>query len=479
MLPRPGKFTVLLFSALVLYILSRLFAQEDGEAPALHFIGGAEQVGGSCLLVESGEERFIVDCGSGFGRGDPNPPGDCSFAIITHAHLDHCGMIPSLFEAGFEGRIYCTPPTADIIPIMLKMARGFERKKTSDEAFNAALAALTPVPFDSLVQDGSVHFRFRRAGHLLGAAFIEIDIGAGSKRTRLVVSGDLGAGNSLLLEHLVSCERADFVVMESTYGGVVREGNDLPLVRRHERFAECVGGALERGGDVLIPAFTLGRTQEVMAAIELSRGRGFIPDRTLVYVDSPTAHKITNVYRVHSSELSSMARSIFDGNILQYSALREVRSKTSMKAHDRKHDPAIFISSSGNIDYANSPRHLIRMYADRLNLCCIVGYQARGSTGSRLLAGDDPILVRFREGGKLREEWISPSLGVERIDSFSGHGDQSDLIEWLGGISGVKRVFLVHGERKRCRALAEAIENQLDLRAVVPANGEVHHLEFR
>jgi metallo-beta-lactamase family protein len=479
MLSRPGRFFIPPFAALLLYILFRLFAPGDDGAPVLHFIGGAGEVGGSCLLVESGEERFIVDCGSGFGRKDPHPPTDCSFVIITHAHLDHCGMIPSYFDAGFRGRVYCTPPTADIIPIMLKMSRGFERGKVSNEAFNEAITALTPVPFDSLVQAGSVSFRFRRAGHLLGAAFVEIDMGTGFERTRLVVSGDLGSGNSLLLQHLVSCERADYVVMESTYGGIVREGVDLPLMRRHERFAKCVGEALERGGDVLIPAFTLGRTQEVMAAIELFRGKGLIPDRTLVYVDSPTAHKITDVYRAHSGELSSMARSIFDGNILQYSALREVRSRTSMKARDRKHDPTIFISSSGNIDYANSPRHLMRMYADRLNLCCIVGYQASGSTGDRLLTGDDPILVRFRESGKLRKEWISPSLEVERIDSFSGHGDQSDLLEWLGGISGVRRVFLVHGARQRSRALAEAIENQLDLPAVVPANGEVHRLEFR
>ena len=479
MLSRPGRFVIPPLAAILLYFLFRLFTPAEHEAPALHFIGGAGEVGGSCLLVDTGEERFIVDCGSGFEKEDPRPPGDCSFAIITHAHLDHCGMIPALFDAGFKGMVYCTPPTADIIPIMLKMSRGFERGKVSDKAFQAALSALTPVPFDSLVTEGSVTFRFCRAGHLLGAAFVEIDMSAGKEQTRLVVSGDLGSGNSLLLQHLASCERADYVVMESTYGGIVRDGAELPLTRRHERFAECVGEALERGGDVLIPAFTLGRTQEVMAAIELSRGKGLIPDRTLVYVDSPTAHKITDVYRAHQGELSSMARSIFGGNILRYSALREVRSRTSMKVHERKHDPSIFISSSGNIDYANSPRHLMRMYADRLNLCCIVGYQAPSSTGGRLAAGDDPILLRFRESGKFREEWISPGLGVERIDSFSGHADQSDLLEWLGGISGVRGVFLVHGERQRCRILAKAIEDQLDLRAVVPANGEVHRLDFR
>ncbi len=476
---RLGRLFVVILAAIILYILFRIFSTGEREAPGLHFIGGAGEVGGSCLLVDTGEERFIVDCGSGFDRKDPEPPGDCSFAIVTHAHLDHCGRLPALFEAGFRGKVYCTLPTADIVPVMLRMSRGFERDTISSESFEAALSALTPVPFDSLVTAGSVAFRFKRAGHLLGAAFVEIDMGAGRERTRLVVSGDLGSGNSLLLRHLEACERADYVVMESTYGQSTREGRDLPLEERHARFAECVGAALDRGGDVLIPAFTLGRTQEVMTAIELYRGKGIIPAGTLVYVDSPTAHKITNVYRAHAGELSQTAESIYDGNILQYPALREVRSRTSMKVHDRRHDPTIFISSSGNMDYANSPRHLMRMYADRLNLCCIVGYQAPGSTGGRLSRGEYPILVRYREGRKLEKAWISPDLEVEAVESFSGHADQAGLLEWLDGISGPKRVFLVHGEMERCRALAETIENQLGLDAVIPANGEVHRLALR
>jgi metallo-beta-lactamase family protein len=477
---RAGRISLLIgAAALVSFLLYLFLAPGEREGPALHFVGGAGEVGGSCLLVDTGDERFVVDCGSGFELDDPDPPGDCSFAIITHAHLDHCGRVPALFEAGFRGRVYCTPPTADLIPVMLKMSRGFERGKISDDAFHRALASLTPIPFDSLVDEGSIRFRFRRAGHLLGAAFVEIDVGGGGRPVRLVVSGDLGSANSLLVPGLEACERADYVVMESTYGGVVRDTTDSSSESRHVPFARSVAAALERGGDVLVPAFTLGRTQEVMAAIELFRGEGLIPRGTLVYVDSPTAHAITEIYRAHAGELSLEARSIFGGNILEYPALREVRSRTSIRVHERNHAPAIFISSSGNMDYANSPRHLMRMYADRRNLCCVVGYQAPGSTGAGLVRGDDPILVRYRESGKLREEWISPSLEVASFDSFSGHADHDDLIRWLRGISGVKGVFLVHGEEERSRTLAEAIERGSGLGAVVPARGEMHRLRIR
>jgi len=398
---------------------------------------------------------------------------------VTHAHLDHCGRLPELFSAGFRGPVYCTPPTADLLPVMLEMSRSISRDKVERSDLDAALSAISPVPFDSVVNPGGLSFTLRRAGHLLGAAFAEIDIGGPSGRARIVVSGDLGSGNSLLLKELEVCRRADYVVMESTYGGVERETRGDTPEEIHAPFGRAVGSALGRGGDVLVPAFTLGRTQEVMAAIELFRAAGMIPPGTLVYVDSPTAQRITEIYRAHAGELAASARKLFRGDMLDYPALREVRSRTSLAVHGRKHDPSIFISSSGNVDYANSPRHLMRMYQDRRNLCCIVGYQAPGSTGARLLEGDSPLLVRFREGSQLLEEWIVPMLEVRGFDSFSGHADHSVLLDWLGGIEGVRGVFLVHGEAERSEALAAAIEEELGIDASVPRRGVVRTLRVR
>jgi metallo-beta-lactamase family protein len=451
----------------------------DGDGVELCFIGGTGEVGGSCLLVEGAGTRFLVDCGSTFGTESQPPPADVSFVIVTHAHLDHCGRLPELFAGGFRGDVYCTPPTADLLSVMLEMARSISRDKVGKDDLDAALSAVVPVPFDSTMYLGPVSFTLRRAEHLLGAAFVEIDIDDPGEGMRIVVSGDLGSGNSLLLRGLEECGRADYVVMESTYGGVTRDRSGSTPEENHGPFGRSVGQALERGGDVLVPAFTLGRTQEVMAAIELFRGEGVIPAGTLVYVDSPTAHEITGIYRAHHEELAASAGKLFHGNMLEYPALREVRSRTSLAVHGRNHNPSIFISSSGNMDYANSPRHLMRMYGDRLNLCCIVGYQAPGSTGERLLGGESPLLVRSREGKETREEWITPLLEVKGFESFSGHADQPGLLAWLAGIEGVREVFLVHGEEERSRTLAAAIEEELGIEASVPRVGERRTLRIR
>jgi metallo-beta-lactamase family protein len=466
-------------SFMAVFLLLRGLFVGGGSAPSLVFVGGAGEIGGSCLMVDAGSERFLVDIGSKWEGEDPVPPDGVSFVIITHAHLDHCGRLPFLFETGFRGAVYCTPPTADLVPIMLGMARGLTREGVSPGAIASACSSLVPVPFDSTVDAGSVSFTLRRAGHLLGAAFVEIDIDGPREETRIVVTGDVGSGNSLLLPGLAECERADYVVMESTYGGITREGYGLTAQERHASFGRAVGDALMRGGDILIPAFALGRTQEVLTAIELFRRRGVIPSRTLVYVDSPTAQRITDIYRKHGRGLSPWSVGFYQGKILRFPALREVRSRTSIKVHERRHEPSVFVSSSGNIDYANSPRHLMRMYADRRNLCCIVGYQAPGSTGSRLLSGESPVLVRCREGGALREEWVTPLLEVEGFESFSGHADQPTLLAWLDGVAGVERVFLVHGEPGQSAVLAGRIEQQLRISVVIPGRGDSYRLGTR
>jgi metallo-beta-lactamase family protein len=455
-------------------VVWRLFLFRTEEGPVLSFCGGAREVGGSCLLVETGEERFVVDCGALGSAGSgiiPPAPDSLLFAIITHAHLDHCGLLPELYAAGFRGKTYCTSPTAELVPVMLRMSRSFSPSKVSREAFDRALAGIASVPFGERVSEGSVSFAFRRAGHLLGAAFVEIEIG-GARGTRLIVSGDLGSGNSLLLPGLEPPGPADYVVMESTYGGTERESVSQAGFQRFRPFADAVGSALGRGGDVLIPAFTLGRTQEVLAAIDLFKNEGVIPAGTIVYIDSPTANKITGIYRRFRGEASAWARDFYEGEILASTALREVRSRTSMKVHARRHDPAIFISSSGNLDHANSPRHLVELFDDERNLLCIVGWQSPGSLGGRILAGEDPVLVRRREGTNTLKEWISPALEVRSFDCFSGHADRAGLLAWLGGAEGVRRVFLVHGEYESACACADAIENELGIRAHVPEPGE-------
>ena len=228
--------------------------------------------------------------------------------------------------------------------------------------------------------------------------------------------------------------------------------------------------------DVLIPAFTLGRTQEVMAVIDRYQRKGVIPAESEVYVDSPTAHKITAVYRELREELSEEAREQYPDEPLRFPPLREVRSRTSMKVHDRRHSPAIFVSSSGDLGHANSPRHLMRMFARRENLLCVIGWQAPGSPGARLLAGESPVLIRHREGSTDVEDWIAPALSVTSSSAFSGHADAAGLLRWIAGVRGVRKVFLVHGEERSANSLAGSIRRTLGLEVDVPARGAVRTL---
>jgi metallo-beta-lactamase family protein len=462
---------------------------------SITFLGAAREVGGSCHLVTAGETRFLVDCGS-LGKagkeGLPEDPASLSFVLLTHAHSDHCGLIPELYELGFDGEVFCTEATSEIIPIMWRMGRSFSREKVSKASFDESIEKISAVPYDRIIEERGVSFRFRRAGHLLGAAFIEVWIADDPDTVKVVFSGDLGSGASLLIPPLEHCGDADFVVMESTYGSTVREkagrgGNDrvpsgekeyaaekagVRNLFRHDEFADSVSETLRDGGDVLIPAFTLGRTQEVIAALDLYHSNGTIPSGTLVYTDSPTARKISDIYRSRTGDLSGWAKSFYSGRILYSSRLREVKSRTSMKVHERSHEPAVFISSSGDLDHANSPRHLMKMYDDPRNLVCIVGWQPPWSVGNRIVSGKDPVLVKYSMGRKQNREWISPVLRAMKVSSFSAHADQDGLVRWLSRISGVRKVFLVHGEYESSSALAERIEDELGIDTGIPRRGE-------
>lgn len=447
----------------------------ETSAPRITFLGGAGEVGGSCHMVETAGSAFLVDCGAFGEAGEKGLPGDgskISFVLLTHAHSDHCGLIPSLFVRGFRGRVFCTEETAALVPVMLKMARGFSRSSIPREDFDKAVESLVGVEYGMEIEVGDVAFRFRRAGHLLGAAFVEVRIGGEEGNTSIVFSGDLGSGASILQRPLEKCESADYVVMESTYGSVIRKGGTDSPEERYCDFAGDVGRCLRGGNDVLIPAFTLGRTQEVIAVIDLFKERGVIPSSSVVYCDSPTAKRITGIYRDFRSELSDWSRDFYGPDPLDSPGIREVRSGTSLAVHSRKHEPSIFVSSSGNLDYANAPRHLMEMFDDPGNLLCLVGWQAPGSLGDRLSRGASPVLVRFRRNGGFDKEWIDPAIQVKSYTSFSGHADQRGLAGWLAGISGAGKVFLVHGEAEQSSALAGVIEAELGLEVVIPRRRE-------
>jgi metallo-beta-lactamase family protein len=474
--------TVIVVAVLALAALYLLRPAGRDEGVSLTFLGGAGEVGGSCILVTGGPESFLVDCGAFGSRGDrmiPEDPASVSFMILTHAHSDHCGRIPALFSRGFGGKVYCTPETAELVPIMLRMARNFDPNRVSKEDFDRALASMSPVRYGEVMTVGKVSFVLRRAQHLLGAAFAEVRIDTGRRETRIVFSGDLGSGGSILLPPAEIPSPAAYVVVESTYGGRVRNMEKVDLEERYGEFGDAVASALRSGGDVLIPAFTLGRTQEVIAALDMFTDSGSIPLGTEIYIDSPTARKVSDVYRKFGDGLSEKVVSIYGGEILSRPYHREVRSRTSMKVHGREHKPTVFISSSGDLMHANSPRHLVRMAADERNLLCIVGWQSYGSTGRKLAKGDSTVFVRYREGGETKEMWVSPAMGVMKFDAFSSHADQEDLVGWVGGIEGLSAAYLVHGEPDQAKALSMRLEAELGIDTKIPEAGETVFLTSR
>ncbi len=474
--------TIIVVIALAIAALYLLRPRGQDEGVNVTFLGGAREVGGSCTLVSGGGISFLVDCGAFGSAGNdiiPDNPASVSFMILTHAHTDHCGRIPQLFAAGFDGEIYCTPETVALAPIMMKMSRSFDRNKVSKEDFDRALAAMRPVPFGEKKTVGPVSFVFRQAQHLLGAAFAEIEINTGHRTAHVIFSGDLGSGGAILLPQMEDPGPADFVIVESTYGGRIRDIEDRSLQARYGEFGRAIGSALKDGGDVLIPAFTLGRTQEVIAALDLFIEDGTIPAGTEIYSDSPTAKRVSDVFRNHPESLSATAVSIYGDNILKKPWHREVRSKTSMKVHGRDHRPTVFISSSGDLSFANSPRHLARMADDEKNLLCIVGWQSPGSVGRKLVEGDSTVSIWYREGGETIKIWLSPAMKIRKFDAFSSHADQEDLLRWTGAIDGLKGAFLVHGELKQAEALSLRLETDLGIETRIPEAGETVFLPSR
>jgi len=472
---RGFAFTFLGFVLAGIFLFIGLYTG-GSRVPEITFYGGVRGIGGSALLIKVSDEKFLIDFGSsidGNPRKVPFDARDISFVIITHAHTDHCGALTELFQEGFDGPVYCTPATSELLPVMLRMVRSLNRRRIGKEALNRAVASIIPVEFGRKVRKEHLSFVFRRAEHLLGAAFVELELYKGADTVRVAVSGDLGGGNSVLLKPIDRPGRVDFVVVESTYGDLARADSMLSPIEKKEEFARTIADALKSGGDVLIPAFALGRTQEVLVAIDYYIRTGVIPPCD-VYVDSPTARRINRIYRHFPGELSELAKQLYPVDILRFRSLIEVKSRVSLRVHNSKHRPSIFVSTSGNLDYAISPRHLLKMFDDPKNLVMIVGYQEPGSVGYRLLRGDTAVAVTDTGSGK--KYWIRPRCSVAGTHSFSGHADRRVLLWWIGATGKPHRVFIVHGDLKKSEALGRAIEKELGLEYIIPVKGKTYKL---
>jgi len=450
------------------------------------FLGAAGMVTGSRYLLETAGRRYLVDCGL-FQGGRPNKqlnwnpfptkPERIEAVLLTHAHIDHSGYLPRLVREGFRGPVFATEATVALLEILLpdsaylqEQEAAFANKKgysrhqpalplyTVEEA-EQALAQLRPVRFQEQVALEGLAATWHPAGHILGSAILAVQIDGSGER--IVFSGDLGRYDGEVMVPPTRILEADILLVESTYGD--RRHSEEPL---RLRLAEVVRSVAERGGVLLIPAFAVGRTQEVLYHLRRLQEEGLAPDLP-VYIDSPMAVDASQIYCRFGDDHNLDINLLMDEQEcpLRCPETYFIRELEDSKRLNSMAGPAIIISASGMCTGGRILHHLKWRLPDPRNLVLLVGYQAEGSRG-RLLQDGAPSI-------RIHGEQIPVRGGVATLDGLSAHADQAELLRWMAGFERApERTFLVHGEPGAAKALEAKIGQELGWRVARPVLGE-------
>ncbi|MBV6498356.1 MAG: Ribonuclease [Prosthecobacter sp.] len=445
------------------------------------FCGAAGTTTGSKHLIEVNNTRILLDCGLYQGRRAeaiernshfPFEPKDIDCVVLSHAHIDHSGNLPHLCKRGFKGNIFSTPATRDLCSIMLPDAAHIHEhdiswlnrhRKRDDlplletsytmEDAEASLRQFVTVSYERpmFIADG-VKLTFIDAGHVLGSAQVILDIHeqATNRQIRLLFSGDIGRPNNDLLNDPASCDKVDFVIMESTYGGRTHE----LATDSSAHLCRIIREIQQRRSRLIIPAFAVERTQQLLFTLDKLRHEncfGAIP----TFVDSPLAVKATEIFRLHVDELKPAAgKALFmRDDPFGFDGLRLIRSVDESKGLNRVKGTAIIISASGMAESGRILHHLRQNVSNPDNILLFVGYCAENTLGWKLRNG-------FKHVNILGDEF-AVRADIETLDSFSGHADHDELLAWFDRVGGEKRrVFLVHGEPERSEVLCEALKER-------------------
>jgi len=443
----------------------------------LTFFGATRTVTGSKYLLQANGKNILIECGMYQGRDadwkqrNSHLPFDSSkvdVMLLSHAHIDHTGVIPVLGKSGFRGKIYCTDATVDLCQVMLmdsahiqEQDAAFETKKNAKKGLPAIQPLYTQADttavlgqFQSVgsynqptkITDG-VTATWLDAGHMLGSAMIVIDIEEGGRKVRLAFSGDLGRGHNDILRDPDHPRDADYLLTESTYGNRVHE----PLDDVNDRVCAIVNRAVERNGKIIIPAFSVGRTQQLLYTLyQLTQTRCIPP--LPVYVDSPLSLQATEVFKRHPESFNKKFHDIMmnGSNPFSMSNIHFVGSVEESKSLNDLTKPCIIISASGMAEAGRVRHHIKNNIEDDRNTILIVGWCAPHTLGSHLASGHKEVTI-FGDSYKVRAT-------VETIDAFSGHADKNELRAWAEQVTGSLRgIFVIHGEEEQALAFAETL----------------------
>ena len=462
----------------------------------ISFLGAAKTVTGSCFHIETDTCSFLVDCGMFQGSSadearnhDPFPfnPADLDFVILTHAHVDHSGRLPKLYVDGFQGPIYATKATAELCAIMLPDSghiQEFENEWVNRKRERAGLPPVKPLYtvqdatdcmklfksvryYEELRINDWIRVKFNDAGHLLGSSIVELWVREEGREIKLVFSGDLGNRDMPILRDPDIIESADYVFIESTYGN----RDHIRTENKIEKFLEIIKSTKEKGGNVIIPSFAVGRTQEVIYELFKQHKRNDEELKELlripVYVDSPLAVSATEVFRNNLDCFDEEAREYIKNgdNPLDFPGLRFTRSAEESKALNDSTESLMIISASGMCEAGRIKHHLKHNLWRKESSIVFVGYQAAGTLGRRILDGAKKVRIFGEE--------INVDARVEMLEGLSGHADRTGLMNWLKAFrKKPKHIFVVHGEEDAIKEFGDLIYKELKIVPITPEYGE-------
>lgn len=464
----------------------------------LQFLGAARQVTGSRYLLEAAGQRVMIDCGLFQERAfvDRNwemplaDPGQVDTLLLTHAHLDHTGLVPRLVAGGFKGPIITTEPSVDLAEIiMLDSARiqqedaAYKRRRHRREGRRGkhpekplygvddarrATRLLRGTPYGKPVDLGKgLRVTFHDAGHILGSAILDLEVEEDGKRRHVVFSGDVGQWGKALIGDPTLIPHADYVVMESTYG----DRNHAEHGDVATQLEKVVNETVRRGGTVVIPTFAVERAQELIYHFGRLVREERIP-RLPIFLNSPMAVDVTDLFRRYRHYLDAETRRLFDDGEppLKFPGLRFTRTARKSKQIANVRGPKIIMATSGMCTAGRIKHHLRRHLGDPKSTILFVGYQSHGTLGRIIQSGRSPVRIHGKS--------YDVRARIDRIDGFSAHGDRDDLLRWLRGFrEPPEQVFLTHGEEHAALSLAKAIDRRLAGKVIVPEYRQVVDLD--